>query len=285
MFNSQLATKFLKKLEGMTEEEIYERADKAIDSGMGRIIEEYPLRENLIQHLEDKGISFWDYVDKKCKYHRRDSGQGWKIANKIFKKHIGKTYIELKEIILKKRHKYFFEMSLLEQLDNVYNNIHDTFYFNLDNKLELKEKIITTKHEYNPYLYRKLNIEELKLGKFNNELPVLERFEKFVQMLEYNGYLLDITETYASFIGNNIKGYISIDSNLSSYYGLVFADYDEFFNKVSRCPLVFDIPKSKLGCDSALKELKYLGTKSAKKELIDETYKPRYVNLVQWWNR
>lgn len=287
MFNSQLATKFLKKLEGMTEEEIYERADKAIDSRMGRIIEEYPLRGNLTQHLEDNGKSSWDYVDKKCKYHRRDSNQGWKIANKIFKKHVGKTYIEIKEIILKKRYRHFFEMSLLNQLEKTYTDTHDIYTFNSDNKLELKEKIITTKHEYNPYLYRKLDLSSF--SNFNkslsNELPMLERFEKFIQMLEYNGYSLDITETSAFFIGNNIKGYISIDSDLPSYYGLIFADYNEFFNKVSRCPLVFDIPKSKLGCDSALKELKYLSTKSAKKELINETYRPKHVNLVKWWDR
>ena len=69
------------------------------------------------------------------------------------------------------------------------------------------------------------------------------------------------------------------------YCGLVFADYYEYFNKVSRCSLVFDIPKSKLGCDSALKELVYLGTKSAKKELYNETYQPKHVNPVNWWNR
>lgn len=287
MFDSQLATKFLKKLEGMSEEEIYEKADKAIDSGMGRIIEEYPLRGNLMQHLEDNGVSSWDYIDKKCKYHRRDSGQGQRMSKKIFKKHIGKSYAEIKEIILKKRFRRFFENSLLDQLDNALNNTNDVYCFNSDNKLELKEKTITTKRQYNPYLFRKFDISSFhNFNKsLNRDLPMLERFEKFIQMLEYNGYEVDIHELSMSFKGKNIVGYMSVDPEQSAYYGLIFAEYHEYYDKVSRCSLVFNIPKSKLGCDSALKELEYLGTKSAKKELYEETYKPKHVDFVQWWNR
>ena len=244
-------------------------------------------RGNLKTHLKDNGVSSWDYIDKKCKYHRRDSGQGWDIAEKIFKKHVGKTYKEIKEIILKKRCRHFFEMSLLDQLKIAYTGTHDIYTFNSDNKLELKEKIITTKNEYNPYLYRKLDLSSF--SNFNksikNDLPMLERFEKFIQMLEYNGYEVKIYELSCSFKGKGIRGYINVDSNSPSYCGLVFADYYEYFNKVSRCSLVFDIPKSKLGCDSALKELVYLGTKSAKKELYNETYQPKHVNPVNWWNR
>lgn len=287
MFDSQLATKFLQKLQGMSEEEIYERADKATDSGMGRIIEEYPLRGNLTQHLDDNGISSWDYSDKKCKYHRRDSGQGWKMADKVFNKHIGKTYTELKNIILKKRNRRFFELSLLDQLDKALKGTNDTYCFNSDNRLELKEKIVTTKYKYNPYLFRKMDFSNLDnfQKNFSTDLPMLERYEKFIQMLEYNGYEVDISDLSTTFKGKGIKGYICVDPSVSYYFGLVFADYYEYFNKVSRCPLVFNIPKSKLGCDSALKELSYLGTLSAKKELYNETYEPKNVNLIKPWER
>ena len=92
-------------------------------------------------------------------------------------------------------------------------------------------------------------------------------------------------EYHTSFKGKGIQGYVSVDDSITYYYGLVFAEYYEYFNKVSRCSLVFDIPKSKLGFDSALRELTYLGSKSAKKELYEETYEPKHVNPVKWWSR
>ena len=158
MFDNQLAKKFLTHMSPSLVEGDYENVTKSDDLSMGRIIEQYPLRGNLLTHLDENGVNSWDYVDKKCKYHRRDSGQGWDIAEKIFKKHVGKTYKEIKEIILKKRCRHFFEMSLLDQLKIAYTGTHDIYNFNSVNKLELKEKIITTKNEYNPYLYRKLDL-------------------------------------------------------------------------------------------------------------------------------
>lgn len=285
MFNKNVAKNFLSSISSSLKEEQYENLDQINDRKMARFIDQHPVRGNLINHLKDNSVSSWDYVDKKCKYHRRDSGQGWKIAEKVFKKHVGKTYKEIKDIILKKRYRRFFELSLLDQLESTFNNTNDTYCFNSDNKLELKEKTPTTKLDFNPYLYRKLDLSSFE--NFNKslsrDLPMLERFEKFIQMLEHNGYLLEIYDASVYFTGKGIKGYASIDS--SYYYGLVFVDYFEYFNKVSRCPLVFDIPKSLLGFKSALKELEYVGSKEGKKALYDETYEPKHVNSVKWWNR
>lgn len=284
MFNNQLAKKFLTHMSPSLVEGDYENITKSDDLSMGRIIEQYPLRGNLLTHLDENGVNSWDYVDKKCKYHRKESNQGSNLANKIVRKHLGKTYNELKILFLNKRYQYFITQSMLSFLDEVKDDKDSDFIFNSDNKIEVRFKKVTTKSNYNPYLYRSFNIEDL-LSSTKSDLPMIERFEKFIKMLEYKGYSVDISETSIFFTGKNIKGYASIDSNYSAYFGLVFADYYEYFNKVSRCPLVFDIPKSKLGVDSALKELEYLGTKSAKKELYNDTYQPKHVDLVCWWNR
>ena len=239
---------------------------------------------NLRSHLEEQGVAYWDYRDKKCRYHRRETNQGWSFLERVFAKSLGSSYSEIKQIILDKKLKYFQKDSAFYYLNKVLKNQDEDYFFNSKGKLERKEKILTTKHEFNPYLYRKFVFEDYSSRDIMN-LPMLERFEKFIQMLEYNGYEVEINELSCSFKGKGIQGYVSVDDSITYYYGLVFAEYYEYFNKVSRCSLVFDIPKSKLGFDSALRELTYLGSKSAKKELYEETYEPKHVNPVKWWSR
>lgn len=241
----------------------------------------------LKSHLEEQGVAYWDYKDKKCRYHRRETNQGWSYLERIFQKSVGSTYTDIKKMLMNKKLKYYQKDSALYYLNKVLKNQDEDYFFNFEGKLEVKEKNLTTKKEYNPYLYRKLNLVSFDSfsSYLESELPLVERFEKFVQMLEHHKYEVEISSTSVSFKGFGIVGYCTIDKDYPAYVGLVFAEYYEYFNKISRCSLVFDIPKSKLGFDSALKDLQYLGTKSAKKELYEETYEPKYVNPVKWWNR
>lgn len=282
MFDSNLAKKFMTHLSNMTDDEIYDRASKADDVGMGRIIEEYPLRGNLLSHLEEQGVCSWDYIDKKCKYHRKESNQGMKLIYRVLDKHLGKSYSEIKKIIKDKRLEYFTESAALDVLEDVKNNTDYEYCVNSEGVIELKEKQETTKTEFNPYRYKPfLPFWETKEDK--ESILALDKYKKFLSCLENAGYELNIDNLHCAFRGKGIEGYVCIDPS-SAYSGRVFADYHEYFNKVSRCSLQFLIPYSKLGSESALKELKYLGSKQGKQDLYKDEYKPKHVEMNGWWN-
>lgn len=272
MFDSKPIIKITNHLNSLSPGERGDDISKLDDVKYFRAIEKYSLRGNLKDHLIENGTNFWDYSDKKCKYHRHDTGQAWSIGEKIIRKHLGKTLEEIKEIMLKKRKPYFIEQGFLDLLDYIRDDKDEEFTINSENKVELRVKKITVKPEFNPYLYRRFN--------FNNphctSLPLQERYEKILEVLDRKGYLLEISELDTVIRGKGVVVYISIDPS-SPYCGLIVADYFEFFNKVSRCPVSFEIPKSFLGCQSAIKELEFLGSEKAKKELINDNYEMKHV--------
>jgi hypothetical protein len=281
MFDSNLAKKFMTHLSDMTDDEIYDRASKSDDVGMGRIIEEYPLRGNLLYHLEEQGVNSWDYVDKKCRYHRRESNQGTKLACRVIDKHLGKSYSEIKKIIKDKRLEYFTESAALRILEDIKNNVDYDYCVNSDGVIELKEKQVTTKTEYDPYRFKPF-IPFWTEKEDKESIILMGNYQSFLTSLEQVGYDLDIYNLHCSFRGFGIVGYVCIDPD-SVYKGLVLADYNEFFDKVSRCPLSFSIPKTSRGKDNAMKDLKYLGSTKGKKDLIAETYQPKFVTFKGFW--
>lgn len=218
------------------------------------------------------GRDVFDIIDKKCKYHRTDYGKSYHQAAKFLHKYLGKTKQELLNLVYKKKLKHFVQLGFINAIeDAVKNKEYSTFCFNSEGKLELKEKKLTTKSEFNPYRYRRFNpLTFLEDVKKRTDLPMIERFEKIIQVLEYNGYEVKIYGEAVGFIGKGVNGYISIEEGY--YYGKIFADYHEFFDKVSRCPLVLPIPKSQLGAKSVLKSLEFLGSKKGKQALLNGTY-------------
>ena len=248
-------------------------------------IEEQPLRHNLKLRFNEISVNYWDYKDKKCPYHRKETSQVTKLASRVFNKHLGKSYKELLDIFKSKKLRHLEYKIVTQWLNEILQGSDESFLFNTEDKLELRQKVITTKSEYNPYRYRRFILDDLLNSDNRFDQSLFEKFEKFINMLERNGYSVEVSGSSFNFSGKGIKGYSTINPNYSNYSGLVFVNYSEFFDKISRCPLVFDLPKSLLGFKSALKEIEYLGTNSAKKDLIQDIYKPKHVNFIQWWNR
>ena len=124
-------------------------------------------------------------------------------------------------------------------------------------------------------------INELSVSKDLDHLTI-NKFTNFVKALELNSFEVELDSTCATFNSNTVKGYISINPDHSFAYDLIFVDHSEHWNKISRCPLVFKIPKSRQGISSAILELQRLG--NSKKELENDSYEPVHVNAHKWWS-
>lgn len=226
----------------------------------------------------------WDILDKKCRYYRKDYGNGYDYAKRLCDKYLGKTPNEILKLGLshiesKLRSDYFFKLGLTSYLHYMKDpNSSSCNHVVIDNLVHLKNKIVTTKKDVNLFKYEVIE-SDLYL---KSDSITFNKYLAFITELEARGYEVDIESTCTLFKGKNIQGYVSITPN-NYTYDLVFVDYHLFWNKISRCPLVFKIPKSSLGIVSAFKELDYLGTKQAKKELENDSYFPKHVNLYKWW--
>lgn len=246
------------------------------------VLEKVPLRGNLKTHLTSQGVNMWDYVDKKCKYHRRESGQGWDLVDKISLKYLGKTYNQLKSLILNKRLKYFERQSALDRLKHIREGLDDDFIFNIENKLELKDKPLTVETIFNPYRYRLFNIDEYLKGIDNKDYKVVENFQIFLKVLKKNNYTLEISSCSATFKNEKVKGYINL-GNWFSNEPLVFVDNIETFYKASSCPLIFKLPSSLKELQNALKEFEFIGSKRAIPYIREFSYEPRFVKTKIYW--
>lgn len=281
-FDKKASLSFLRSVKHKLVESHFEDFSESDDKEYSLLFERYPIKGRLKDHLKENSVNYWDYTDKKCRYHRKETTKGSKIARKILNKNLGSSYKDILQTIKEDKLRYFEKQSALEILEEVLIGKNLEFIFNQDGLLEMKEKQFTTLSEFNPYRFKSfVSLKALS----EEEVLIQQNFKNFVKYLEKSKYTVSISPQDCVFKGLGIKGYVCIDHSITSYYGLVFAEYGEFFDKVSRCSLVFEIPSSNLGAISALKELEFLGTKTAKKLLIEDAYFPKHVKEIEWWSR
>ena len=226
-----------------------------------------------------------DIWDKKCRYYRDEYGHGYDYARRLCNKYTGKTPEEililgLNHIKKKLRDEYFFKLGLTEYIRYMKDPESTSCdHLVINGVVHLKYKQVTTNANANLFKYELLSQPEDKYL----DIEVFNKYLLFVSKLEAEGYSVDADSMSTSFIGKNVKGYVSITPD-NYTYDLVFADHEPFFNKISRCPLVFRIPKSAVGITAALKELEYLGSKYARYSLQEYTYEPKHVHSIKWWH-
>lgn len=91
----------------------------------------------------ESGTPFWDYLDKKCKYHNHDYSKAYSFAEKIFRKYIGKdASIPLKILRNNPRYKhdYFFRVSVEEVFQRCLGGVRQRWTWNefyIDKKTNL----------------------------------------------------------------------------------------------------------------------------------------------------
>lgn len=227
----------------------------------------------------------WDALDKKFRYYRNEYGHGYDYAKRLCNKYAGKAPKEililgLNHIKKKLRDEYFFKLGLTEYIRYMKDPESTSCdHLVINGVVHLKYKQVTTNANANLFKYELLSQPEDKYL----DVEVFDKYLLFVSKLEAEGYSVDADSMSTSFIGKNVKGYVSITPD-NYTYDLVFADHKPFFNKISRCPLVFRIPKSAVGITAALKELEYLGSKYARYSLQENTYEPKHVHSIKWWH-
>lgn len=226
----------------------------------------------------------WDIIDKKFKYYRHEYQDGWNYANRLCNKHLGKTPKEILQLGLshinkKLRREYFFVIGLKCYLDSLYDfNIYSCSHIVIDCVVHVKWKKRTTLEHRSKFKYEINNVVASK----DLDYFTINKFTNFVKALELNSFEVELDSTCATFNSNTVKGYISINPDHSFAYDLIFVDHSEHWNKISRCPLVFKIPKSRQGISSAILELQRLG--NSKKELENDSYEPIHVITHKWWS-
>ena len=225
----------------------------------------------------------WDIIDKKFKYYRHEYQDGWNYANRLCNKHLGKTPKEILQLGLshinkKLRREYFFVIGLKCYLDSLYDfSVYSCSHIVIDCVVHVKWKKRTTLEHRSKFKYEINNVVASK----DLDYFTINKFTNFVKALELNSFEVELDSTCATFNSNTVKGYISINPDHSFAYDLIFVDHSEHWNKISRCPLVFKIPKSRQGISSALLEFDRLGNSS--KELENDSYEPLHVNTHKWW--
>ena len=114
-----------------------------------------PSREGMLTRLKH-GSAFWDYGDKKCKYHRSEYGDGYNHAKKIFEKNIGKSFniaVNALKNDSRYKHNHFFRIGVDETIKDVKNNSFN--YLRFDSDYHLEDNIIVKRETRNRYRYKK----------------------------------------------------------------------------------------------------------------------------------
>lgn len=286
MFDKNLAKEFLNKIKNMSFEELEERSAKTPPCGMNAVLEELPLRENLNHRILSSGGRHdqLNYEDKKCIYHRKDTILNNTIFCRLTNKFLGKSYHEFKSYILSKKYKHLRQYCMLKNLNEIRDGVCEYYQFT-DNKLEHIKKEFTTLDSFNPFTHKPLDLSEYKKQQYQD--PVLiDQYFNFIKALETYKFEIGINGLECWFKGQGIKGYLCADNDdLPIYSELVFVDTFEGWDKVRNARLSFEIPSSSLGIIEALNDVKYLGTKEAKKKLKKDAYHPLHVTHVYYHNR
>lgn len=107
-----------------------------------------PTREGMRDRLMANS-DFWDYKDRRCRYHSRSYGQSYVHAEKVIDKNVGKSFQEVTHTLKndpRYKHNYFFRRGVKETLRDVRNNSFNYLRFNseyyLDNNIIVKRETI-----------------------------------------------------------------------------------------------------------------------------------------------
>ena len=122
-----------------------------------------PTREGMRDRLKAKS-EFWDYKDKRCRFHRRDYGQGYEHANKLFEKNIGQSFHSVVKTLKndpRYKYMYFFRRGVNETIEDVKNNSFSYLRFDSDYYLDNKSNTVHKRPTRKRYKFSKQNNDAL----------------------------------------------------------------------------------------------------------------------------
>lgn len=114
-----------------------------------------PTREGMRDRLMANS-AFWDYKDRRCRYHSRSYGQGYAHAKKVLNKNVGKSFQKVSQTLKNDprfKHNYFFRRSVRETLRDVKDNSFNYLRFNCDYYLE--NNVLIKRDTSRRYKYKK----------------------------------------------------------------------------------------------------------------------------------
>lgn len=114
-----------------------------------------PTREGMRDRLM-KGSAFWDYKDRRCRYHSRSYGQAYAHAEKVLDKNVGKSFQKVSQTLKNDprfKHNYFFRRGVKETIRDVRDNPFNYLRFNCDYYLE--NNILVKRDTSHRYRYKK----------------------------------------------------------------------------------------------------------------------------------
>lgn len=92
---------------------------------------EAPSKEGMRQHLKESG-EFWDYKDRRCRYHSRVYGRGHKFADKLLDKNVGKSFSQVVKVMKNNpryKHSHFFRLGIDTAVRDVVENAYRYSYW------------------------------------------------------------------------------------------------------------------------------------------------------------
>lgn len=114
-----------------------------------------PTREGMRDRLM-AGSEFWDYKDRRCRYHSRSYGQAYAHAEKVLEKNVGKSFQKVTQTLKndpRYKHNYFFRRGVRETLRDVRNNSFN--YLRFDSDYYLEDNILIKRETKSRYKYKK----------------------------------------------------------------------------------------------------------------------------------
>lgn len=120
-------------------------------------LEESPTREGMRDSIKNTR-DFWDYKDRRCRYHNRVYGNGYNFAQRLLEKNVGKSCgltVKLLKRNPKYKHDYFFRLGINVAISEVLNNefVYNRFrssYFILHNNDTVFKRDYEKRYKYVP---------------------------------------------------------------------------------------------------------------------------------------
>lgn len=214
--------------------------------------------------------SYWDFKDKRCKYHRRDYNTGWQLAERYLE--YAERYRQAKYQIIDKFQKkypktkssglFFFRLGFFDCIKEVKSKNHWKYVF-----ADITDTVFN-KDKYQLYQFIDDPVDDYIS---DEDYWIKHNYRNIVYLLlkPYRGFHIEVTSSDCQtirFIKDNIKGYLSCNIN-SGIYGLIVMDTVKDFDKAQRCQVKLTIPDywSK-ECDTELLDLIYWKIKELKKK-------------------